>query len=256
MLFLGICALLLAASVWGTIAWSLSMATMDDMPMPGNWAMSMVWMRVPGRSWLEAAAAFLGMWTVMMVAMMLPSLLPMLWRFREAAARAGGAPPGPLTTLAGLGYFILWTAIGMLVYPLGVALAAIEMREPAVARFVPFLSGVVVLAAGALQFSAWKAGQLACCRGTSLTHRLNPPVDALAAIRHGLRLGLRCAQCCAGPMAVLLALGVMDLRAMGLVSAAITAERVAPAGRRVAQGLGVVMVSAGALLVVQALMPG
>jgi hypothetical protein len=42
------------------------------MPMPGGWTMSMAWMRMPGQTWPGAAASFLGMWVVMMVAMMLP----------------------------------------------------------------------------------------------------------------------------------------------------------------------------------------
>jgi predicted metal-binding membrane protein len=60
---------------------------MGEMPMPGGWSMSMTWMLMPGPTWLDAAASFLGMWVVMMVAMMLPSLVPMLWRYRRAVAR-------------------------------------------------------------------------------------------------------------------------------------------------------------------------
>ncbi len=44
------------------------------MEMPGDWTMSMAWMRMPGQSWVGAGGTFLGMWVVMMVAMMLPSL--------------------------------------------------------------------------------------------------------------------------------------------------------------------------------------
>jgi hypothetical protein len=53
-------------------------------------------------------------------------------------------------------------------------------------------------------------------------------------------------------MAALLALGVMDLSAMALVTAAITAERLAPAGGRVARGIGVLGLEAGLFLVVRA----
>ena len=53
-------------------------------------------------------------------------------------------------------------------------------------------------------------------------------------------------------MAMLLALGVMDLRAMAAVTAAITVERVAPAGQRVARAIGLVAVAAGALLIARA----
>jgi hypothetical protein len=64
----------------------------------------------------------------------------------------------------GAGYFFVWTVFGMAAFPLGVALAAIEMQQPALARAVPIAVGVVVLIAGALQFTAWKARHLACCR--------------------------------------------------------------------------------------------
>jgi predicted metal-binding membrane protein len=57
----------------------------------------------------------------------------------------------------GVGYFFVWTAFGMAAFPLGVALAAVEMQLPALARAVPIAVGVVVLIAGALQFTAWKA---------------------------------------------------------------------------------------------------
>jgi len=58
---------------------------MGEMPMPGGWTMSMAWMRMPGQTWPGAAASFLGMWIVMMVAMMLPSLVPMLCGDRSVA---------------------------------------------------------------------------------------------------------------------------------------------------------------------------
>ena len=129
-------------------------------------------------------ASFLGMWVVMMVAMTLPSLVPMLWRYREAVGGAGEMRLGRLTALVGVGYFFVWTA-----------------------------------------GTAW---------------------------RHGVRLGLHCSHCCAGLMAILLVVGVMDLRAMAVVAAAITVERLAPAGERVARAIGAVAVGAGLFLVARA----
>ncbi len=76
--FFGVSALLFAAGAAVTIAWCTSMAATGGMPMPGGWAMSMAWMRMPGETWAVAAASFLGMWVVMMVAMMMPSLASML----------------------------------------------------------------------------------------------------------------------------------------------------------------------------------
>jgi predicted metal-binding membrane protein len=246
-----ISALLFAASTVVTIVWCGSMSGMGDMPMPGGWTMSMAWMRMGGQSWPGAAASFLAMWVVMMVAMMSPSLVPMLWRYRQAVGRAGEARVGRLTALVGAGYFVVWTVVGIAAFPLGVALAALEMRQPALARAVPTAVGVVVVIAGALQLTAWKARQLACCRQAHW-RRLTLPPDAGTAWRHGLRLGLHCAQCCAGPTAILLVTGVMDLRAMAVVTVAITLERLAPAGERVARAIGAAAVTAGLLLIARA----
>ena len=139
----------------------------------------------------------------------------------------------------------------MAAFPLGVALAAVEMRLPALARAVPIAVGVVVLSAGALQFTAWKAHHLDCCR--QAPGRGRPlPADAGSAWRHGLRLGLHCSYCCAGPTAILLAIGVMDLRAMAVAAAAITVERLAPAGERIARATGAVVVAAGLFLIARA----
>ena len=249
--FLGVSALLFAASAVATIVWCVSMSAMGEMPMPGGWTMSMAWMLMPGQTWAGAAASFLGMWVVMMVAMMLPSLVPMLWRYRQAVGGTDTPRLGRLTALVGVGYFFVWTVLGMAAFPVGAALAAIVMEQPALARAVPIAVGVVVVIAGSLQFTAWKACHLACCREAPGRGR-TLPADARAAWRYGLRLGLHCSHCCAGPMAILLVVGVMDLRAMAIVGAAITVERLAPTGERVAQVVGAVAVGAGLFLVAHA----
>jgi len=249
--FFGVSALLFAASAAVTIVWCASMSAMDEMPMPGGWTMSMAWMRMPGQTWPGAAASFLGMWSVMMVAMMLPSLVPMLRRYRQAVGRTGETRLGRRTALVGVGYFLVWTVFGMAVFPLGVALTAVAMQQPPLARAVPFAVGVVVLLAGGLQFSAWKTRHLTCCREAPQRGR-TLPADVGTALRHGLRLGVHCSYCCAGPMAILLVTGVMDLRTMAVVAAAITVERLAPAGERIAQAIGVVVVGAGLFLIARA----
>jgi len=175
----------------------------------------------------------------------------MLWRYRQAVGRPGATRLNRLTVLVGVGYFFVWTVFGMAAFPLGVALAALEMLLPALARAVPIAVGAVVLIAGALQFSAWKARHLACCRqapgrGPTLA------ADAGTAWRHGVRLGLHCSTCCAGLTAILLVIGVMDLRAMAGVAAAITVERLAPAGERLARATGAVAVGAGLFLIARA----
>jgi len=249
--FFGVSALLFAASAAVTIAWCVSMSAMGGMPMPGGWTMSMAWMRMPGQTWPGVATSFLGMWVVMMAAMMLPSLIPMLSRYRQAIGGAGEARLGRLTALVGAAYFVVWTAFGTAAFLLGVALAAVEMQLPALARVVPTAVGVVVVIAGALQFTAWKARQLACCREAPGRGR-GLPADAGTAWRHGLRLGLDCSQCCAGLTTILLVVGVMDIRAMAAVAVAITVERLAPASERAARAVGAVAVGAGLFLIARA----
>jgi predicted metal-binding membrane protein len=246
--FFGVSALLFAASTTVTIVWCGSMSAMGGMPMPGGWTMSMAWIRMPGQTWSGAATSFLGMWIMMMVAMMLPSLVPMLSRDRQTVDETDETRLGWLTALVGTGYFVVWTVLGMAAFPLGIALATVEMQLPGLARAIPIVAGGVVLIAGALQFTAWKAHHLACCRETSERGSVLP-ADAGTAWRHGLRLGLHCTYCCAGLTAILLVIGVMDIRAMVVVATVITVERLAPSGEHVARAIGVVVVGAGLFLI-------
>jgi predicted metal-binding membrane protein len=242
--FLGVSALVFAASATATVVWSARMSAMGGAPMSG-W---MAWAPMCGETWLAQAASFLGMWVVMMMAMMLPSLAPMLRRYREAV---GATRLGRLTALAAVGYFLVWAVLGMAVFPPGAALAAIEMKLPAFGSVGPAVAGVVIVIAGALQFTSWKARRLVCCRSApGPGRRLRP--GAAAALQHGFELGLECSSCCANLMAILLVVGVMDLRAMAAVTVAVAAERLAPAGERAARVVGVVAVGAGLILIAQA----
>jgi predicted metal-binding membrane protein len=249
--FFGVSAFLFAASAAMTIVWSASMSAMGGMAMPGGWTMSMTWMRMPAQTWPAAAASFLGMWVVMMVAMMLPSLIPVLARYRQALPTISETRLALLTALTGVGYFLVWALFGLVAFLLGVVLTTIEMQQPTLARAVPLAAGVVVLIAGTLQFTAWKARYLARCRQSSSRARLSAGYGE--AWRHGLHIGLDCTYCCVGLMAILLVLGVMDLRAMAVVMAVVTAERLAPAGERVARGIGAIVVAAGLFLVARAI---
>lgn len=201
--FLGTSALLFAISSALTVVWCKSMSGMRSMQLPGGWTMSMAWMRMPGQSWPGAAASFLGMWIVMMAAMMLPSLVPMLWRYRRAIATTDNVALNHLTALVGFGYLLVWTILGMAVFPLGVGLAALEMDVPALARAVPSgIAGAVILA-GTVQFSSWKQRYLSCCRQTP-GRDWALPSDTSTALRHGMGLGLHCSLSCANLTAILL----------------------------------------------------
>jgi predicted metal-binding membrane protein len=242
-------ALVFAASAAATIAWCGSMAAMPGMAMAGGWTMSMAWMRMPGQGWLGFGGTFLGMWAVMMLAMMMPVAAPMLARYRRAV-RARNVDV--LTAWVGGGYFAVWVASAAALLPFGVVFAEWTMQSPAVSRAVPVLGALAILAAGASQFTAWKLRMLACCRHSIDCLRDTEP-NYRAAWRHGLKIGLRCVRCCAALTAVLLVIGVMDLRAMALVTMAISAERLMPASLRAARATGAILLVAGSCVLFDAL---
>ena len=223
--FLIVTVLLFVASSAGVIALCRSMSAMGEMPMPGGWSLSMIWMPMAGQSWLGAAATFVGMWTVMMIAMMLPSIAPVMWRYRNAIETASDSTRNRVSALMGIGYLVPWTGFGVMVFVVGAALAAFAMRHDSVARMAPIGGAVVVLISGGLQLIWWRARRVAWCRAT---HGGHPGfATAARAWRHGVRLGVRCCVSCAGPMAILLVCGVMHQLAMTIVAMAITAERIA-----------------------------
>ena len=247
--FWGVSFLLFIVSVVITIIWASSMSEMGGMQMPGGWIMSMTWMLMPGQNWFFASLTFMGMWIVMMIAMMLPSLAPNLERYRQVVDSRQVARIGWLTTLVGAGYLFIWTVFGMLAFSIGILLADIEMQQPLLSRAVPIIIGVVVLIAGLLQFTKWKGHHLACYLEKP---NLTLPARVGSAWRYGLRLGLNCVRCCANHMIILLVIGVMDLNVMVAITAAITIERLVPGRERVAKVIGTVIAGAGLFLIVRA----
>jgi predicted metal-binding membrane protein len=229
------------AAFFGTAALVFGIAAAAT--LHGCRSMSMPGMRMPGQTWPGFVATFLGMWLAMMMAMMLPTLVPTLCRYRRALRMTGETGLGRLTALVGVGYFAVWSALGVAACALNAALATLPTWVPA--------AGALLLIAGLLQFTEWKAHHLACCR-TAAGHDRNLQPHTRAAWQFGLRGGLHCCYCCAGLTAALVALGVMDLRAMTIVTLAITTERLAPSGERVARAIGAVAVVAGLVLIARA----
>jgi len=208
----------------------------------------MTGMTMPQHTWYGAAAGYLGMWMAMMVPMMLPSLVPMLSRYRRSVRGADGIHLHGLTALVGVGYFVIWAVVGMAAYAAGAGVMALEMRWEKVAQWLPVAAGMALLVAGGVQFTSWKARQLALWREGS-GPGCPPSPNGPGAWRHGLRMGVRCSLCCGSLMLALLAIGMMDLVAMAAVTLAISAERLAPAPLRVARVTGVAIVVVGVLTI-------
>jgi predicted metal-binding membrane protein len=177
-------------------------------------------MEMPGQTWPAAAVTFLGMWTLMTAAMMLPSLLPMLVRYRRDVIGASGMHAGILTVVVALAYFGMWVAIGVLVFPFSVVIGRVH----------PLAGGGLVTAAIAYQFTRWKVRDLACCRHM-LVHAYPRSPDAGVAWHAGVRYGLHCARCCANLMVIPLVPGMMNMGVMLVVGAVIAAERFRNSGR-------------------------
>jgi len=240
--FVGFCALLFAVGVAGTVGWSLSMSGMGRMSM--NHIRSMSWTPMTGQTWIGLVASFLAMWILMMLAMMLPSLVPILWRFRRAADRRDRTHLGPITALAGCGYFLVWVVFGMAVFVSGVSVTEVTAHHPACSRVAQVASGFLILVVGAFQFTPLKLRHLACCR---MSFSTDFECDARIAVRQGLILGLNCVLCSGGLMVVQAVVGLMDLREMAFVTAAITAERLLPRAEPVARAIGILVVVFGLL---------
>ena len=168
------------------------------------------------------AGLFLVTWVVMMVAMMFPSVAPMVLIHARVVRSRG---EGNLPTLAFvLGYLVVWTAAGLV--PLGIIqLLGSSFAVPANV-WLPRLGGAVVVLAGIYQLTPLKNACLKSCRsplGFILTHDFGG--GSPAAARAGLSHGLYCLGCCWALMAVLAILGLMNLAWMAVFAVVFFLEK-------------------------------
>ncbi|MDE3141865.1 MAG: DUF2182 domain-containing protein, partial [Pseudomonadota bacterium] len=175
----------------------------------------------------------------------------------RAAGGAGGMPSVLLSGLLAAGYFLVWTLLGAAVYAAGAAAALAAARLPQLARAVPLAVGLIVLAAGALQLTSWKARRLACCRRepsrVAFGGRRARLRDALMAWREGVWLGVHCSGCCLGLTAALLVSGATGWPTMLVATIGVSLERLSPAGDRIARIIGFVVIGAGIVLSLRAI---
>lgn len=224
------------------------------MPMPGGWAMSMAWMTMPGQTPLGAAVMFLAMWEIMMIAMMLPSAMPLVLLHRRVrlARGPGGAAVAPEAVLMA-GYFAVWLLFGVVAYPLGLAVSTAAMRSPSVSRVVPAATGLVLLVSGAYQCTPWKQRCLAHCRSPLAFLVTGWRPGWAATFRLGIHHGAFCAACCWALMAMQLAIGVMNIPVMLAIAGVILVEKVWRLGDRLATVVGLAAMAAGGAMLVSPL---
>jgi predicted metal-binding membrane protein len=225
-------------------------AAMSSAPMAAD-DMAMADAGTPTGAAIAAAAAFVGAWAVMMVAMMLPSATPMIALYGAMARpRAPGVPRGVPTALFALVYVAVWAVIGVPVYLVSLAVAEVA-ESPAVGMLLPFGVALALLAAGLYQLSPLKRVCLRQCRsplGFLMGHwRAGPGGTIRLALAHAAY----CVGCCWGLMLVLVAAGAMGLHWVLLIAAAVFAEKVLPGGQWTARALGVALILLAALVAVR-----
>jgi predicted metal-binding membrane protein len=239
--FIAVCVLAFMVGVAVTVYFCRSMCC--EMEMPGGWTMSMMWMRMPGQTWACSATSFLLMWMAMMVAMMMPSALPMFLNTRRALGETQVAKNSAFLTLVAAGYFAIWLAIGTVIYALGIAFATTAMHWELFSRAVPVFSAASLFAAGAFQFTRWKMTGLLRCRSAFGCAASCPERERSFLL--GCKQGVACGVCCTGPMMIQLALGVMNPLVMAGIAIVIAAEKLLPRPEIVARLIGGAAMVAG-----------
>lgn len=220
-----------AAWVWAVTRWGGMQA------MPGTMGLGL--------------PAFLAVWTLMMAAMMLPATAPVAALY----ARTISGHRAPRMVVFTVAYVLVWAAAGLPAYALAAGLGR--------AASLPTAAGTAVAAAvfavsGVYQLTPLKDRCLARCRspiGLMLRYASYPGPSR--DLRAGAHHGAFCLGCCWSLMVLLAAFGVMNLWAMVVLAAVITAEKLAPAGRLVARTVGIASIAlAVAVFWVPALAPG
>ena len=236
----GLVAALLVAAVVG---WALSYGQMAGMDSG------------PGTE-LGGLGAFTLVWVTMMVAMMLPPLVPMVSAY-GSACNGGRNGRRPLTTAAFVaGYLVPWCAVGLVMYLLVEGVRSLHVDALAWGQAGRYLVAGVILGAALYQLTPVKELSLRQCRDPStMLERRRPGV--LGAVRTGGEHGSVCVACCWAMMAALFALGVMSIGWMALVALLIAGEKLLPWKAWAKGGVAVVLaLLATAVALAPAAVPG
>lgn len=176
----------------------------------------------------EITTAFL-MWTIMMVAMMIPSTTQSLSIFMTLSTkRASGRSVSTMTIVFAMGYVTMWIGFSLLAAASQVTLSHAALLTPMVQSASVVLSVVILLLAGLFQFTSLKDACLVKCR-TPLGFFLAEWRDGAAgAFRMGFRHGGYCVLCCWALMAVMFVVGAMNLLWMAALTLFVMVEKLAP----------------------------
>jgi len=217
----------------------------------GAWAATIVLARQmgngPGTMGLPLLP-FLGLWLVMMVAMMLPSVAPVavLWTRTISGVSAGRVRLLRIGTFLG-GYLLAWAAFGAVAFAALVGADRLLAASPIAAKW---LGVTVFVAAGIYQLTPWKDFCLRRCRTPfgALMHYAGFKGRSRD-VRVGVHHGTTCVGCCWGLMIVLVAVGVMNVAVMAALAAVIFVEKLWRYGKPFGRAVGLALVAIGILAI-------
>jgi predicted metal-binding membrane protein len=195
-----------------------------------------------------ALTVFVAAWQLMIVAMMLPSSLPLIRLFVAVAARQERSGRSTAALLSG--YAAVWTIFGAAAFLLDTVVHRSVERLPWLEAHPEVIAGSVLLVAGAFQFTDLKDRCLRECRHPApflLSHYARGP---RAAFRLGLAHGLFCLGCCWALMLVGFAAGVANLWWMAALTAVMVYEKTGRRGDEAVTPVGVSLLVAGALTMI------
>jgi predicted metal-binding membrane protein len=191
---------------------------------------------------------FIGVWVVMMAAMMFPSIAPMVLmhvRMQEGKRERGQPVAVGATTLFGGGYLIIWAAAGLLGYTLFQLGDAVSGDLFSWDSGGPYLAGGVIVAASIYQLTPLKNACLRKCRNPLMFLLTAWRPGRLGALRMGIEHGGWCVGCCWMLMAALFALGVMSIGWMAFIAALIAIEKLLPWQALANRGIAVLLLALG-----------
>jgi predicted metal-binding membrane protein len=196
----------------------------------------------------EVLLAFV-MWAVMMTGMMIPTALPVLLLFAGAHTRRAQGRVPLAVLLFGLGYITVWLGFSACAAMAQWALHEAALLSPAMAASSRPLAGAILIAAGAYQLTPLKGGCLTQCQSPWGFLMSQWRDGAWGALRMGSRHGVFCLGCCWALMGVLFVAGIMNLVWIAVLTAFVLAEKIGPAGARVARAGGALLIVLGVILV-------
>jgi predicted metal-binding membrane protein len=187
-------------------------------------------------------------WTVMTLAMMLPTSLPIIATFQTIA---GQRPDRPLLiTLVIVGYLAVWTLVGFVVCAAGVAIQGLAAVNPWVQAHAYVGGALVLLLAGSYQFTPLKRRCLDKCRSplSFVLAYWQGDRQRRNAFRLGVHHGLFCVGCCWALMLLMFGVGVSSLAWMLMLGAVMAVEKNVSWGRRLSAPLGALLLSFGVIV--------